>query len=103
MPCSFCLSLFSSIENVEGQFTKDESKDVINVRYKRFLILARIFPVFYISLSIALNLIGQLGNTNIDQDSFTSYFPLIGYMQVLRNISSMKYYLGNLQIIIHHK
>ena len=62
------------------------------------MILARISPVFYISLSLALNLIGQLGNTNIDQDSFTSYFPLIGYMQVLRNILSMKYYLGNLQI-----
>ena len=70
---------------------------------KRFMILARISPVFYISLSITLNLIGQLGNTNIDQHSFTSYFPLIGYMQVLRNISSMKYNLGNLQIIIHHK
>ena len=66
------------------------------------MILARISPVFYISLSITLNLIGQLGKTNIDQDSFTSYFPLIGYMQVLRNILSMKYHIGNLQIIIHH-
>ena len=67
---------------------------------KRFMILARISSVFYISLFITLNLIGQLGNTNIDQDSFTSYFPLIGYMQVLRNILSMKYYLRNLQILI---
>ena len=66
---------------------------------KRFMIMARISPVFYISLSITLNLIGQLGNTNIDQHPFTSYFPLIGYMQELRNILSMKYHIGNLQII----
>ena len=70
---------------------------------KRFMIMARISPVFYISLSITLNLVGQLGNTNVDQHPFTSYFPLIGYMQVLRNILSMKYHLGNLEIIIHRK
>ena len=63
--------------------------------------MTRISPVFYISLSITLNLIGQLGNTNIDQLSFTSYFPLIGYMQVLRNMLSMKYHIGNFQIIIY--
>ena len=65
--------------------------------------MTRISPVFYISLSITINLIGQLGNTNIDQDPFASYFPLIGYMQVLRNISSMKYYVGNLKIITRFK
>ena len=70
---------------------------------KRFMIMARISPVFYISLSITINLIGQLGNTNIDQHPFTSYFPLIGYMQVLRNILYMKYYLCNLQIITRFK